>query len=316
MSKKTAVTVKNTVPKRTTRASHVSGQDEDGGSDSGTDADKEDENNTDDDEPDAKAPSGAVTRKRGHQTGLSLTLSNTNLAAAPRGTKRKLRTSTSDDIRPNKVQKTFPSPQSQNVASENSEDDDDAYNAVNDISESEESDIERVEEQNIIESVEYHAKRGPSEDRDSWAGFTLDGIAVEDESPFFSENFAVTEPNSEIDLTLADNATANASPSPNAAPVRRVRFAEVSSTSSSQDSDVDDAVFPDLILDQENLHPTTRQLFELDDDAQQNSDESYWDPDALRELPPPKIKDRRPAEESTDDFSGYESMCRFTLCMS
>jgi hypothetical protein len=303
---KSSMSTKKSVTTRVTRASQANGQDEEEASESGTDADKEDDNNDEDDadEPAVEAPSGIVTRKRRHQTGLSLTLSNTTLNSLSRGTKRELSTSTVDgaEVRPRKQQKQKP------LVEEDDSSDDDVYNAVNDISESEEnaSDIERVEEQNIIASVES-AK--PASD-DNWSGFMLDGVAVDDESPFFSEHFAVTEPNSEIDLTPQDVPGADSSmPSPSSVPTRRVRFAGVSSSSSSGiDSEVDEAAFPDLLFDQEHLHPSTRQLFEADDgEAQQLSDESYWEFDS-REMLAPKTKDDQPQQESSDDFSGYESM--------
>lgn len=332
-SSKPALSAASTKSQRTTRTTRSNGYhkqeggtEQQGASESGTEGDQEDGDEDDDEEdeeaeePAVDAPSGIVTRNRGHQTGLSLSLSNTTLEAFPRGTKRELSASTAftTETRPRKTRRQIPRATKVHE-DDNDDDDDDMYNAVNDISESDDdpSDIERIEAQNIIKSVE-RAERARSED--SWAGFTLEGIAVDDESPFFAEHFAVTEPNSEIDLEGTSNqVSGHTSPLPTSAPIRRVRFEGIDSSSSSDDlsadSDMDETTFPDLLFNQQDhiLHNSTRQLFDMNDSEPQHlSDESFWDAetDTPVAVAKPKvgIKLRRDDSSAEEDFSGYESM--------
>ena len=293
--------------------------------------DENDQGNSE--EPEVHAPSGPITRKRGHQTGLSVTFSNTNIGGVHAGSKRELSVSTVDSeikTRPRKISKVEPPPSVDapdfGLRGPPQEDPtawDSDYGEVDAISESEEdmgdSDIEREEEQRIIQSIEHEAatmaKRGHSVD--SWADFSLEVAPVDDESQFFSEHFALTEPNSEQDATGPEGFPRTSTSDP--PPVRRVRFADLessSSGSSATNSEAEDFAFPDLLLEQERMPSKAAiSIIEHEEDANDFSDGSYWDfegpmPVLLSRAKTPLPSDR---QRSSSSSSGYESMCLLVL---
>jgi hypothetical protein len=97
---------------------------------------------------------------------------------------------------------------------------------------------------------------------------------------------------------------------------KRVRFddeVQVSDDSSSESSDLDDSVFPDLFLEQDKLPPILHQLLEYDNDeddgdfASPQSDASFWDFGQDE----PRITQAENSDDADDDSadsSGYDCM--------
>ena len=96
---------------------------------------------------------------------------------------------------------------------------------------------------------------------------------------------------------------------------KRVRFddeVQVSDSSSSESSELDSSVFPDLFLEQDKLPPILNQLLEIDNDdddgdfASPQSDASFWD-FGHEESRITQAEQSDDADES-DESSGYECM--------
>jgi hypothetical protein len=106
---------------------------------------------------------------------------------------------------------------------------------------------------------------------------------------------------------------------------KRVRFddeVQVSDSSSSESSELDSSLFPDLFLEQDKLPPILHQLLEIDNDedngdfASPQSDASFWDFGQEE----PRISQAGHSDDSDGDLadsSGYDCMImssiRFTL---
>jgi hypothetical protein len=258
---------------------------------SASDGDVEDE---DAEEPEVKAPSRPAKHNRGRQTGLSLSLSKTDIASAA-GRKRALSTSSEETIttRPRKLSRGEKKAESDNLSS-----DDDIYNAVDDISDSdlEERRILRgAETQDIIES----------EEENDYADFVMD---EEMNDSAFAEQFARTDgPMGDLYSSEALNDTSAAADTEET-PLRRVRFAGIDSSSSSSTSSDFDAAFPDL-LGQELDYTTYQQMdfADDDDDDDDQSSDGYWELDPNN---PNAEEDQMLRENGFYDdngSSGYES---------
>jgi hypothetical protein len=97
---------------------------------------------------------------------------------------------------------------------------------------------------------------------------------------------------------------------------KRVRFddeVQVSDSSSSESSELDSSVFPDLFLEQDKLPPILHQLLEIDNDeddgdfASPQSDASFWDYGQDE----PRITQAEDSDETDNDSagsSGYDCM--------
>ncbi|KAF2852190.1 hypothetical protein T440DRAFT_37011 [Plenodomus tracheiphilus IPT5] len=175
------------------------------------------------------------------------------------------------------------------------ESDDEDYSGVNLIPEDDESDIETMErrEESYIPQEEQQATTLLNEYRDA-RRLSLESAG--------SDNiFDATAPLDDVFISsLPDFGFAQffepdaipASPEPAAkrkfsdSSTKRVRFddeVQVSDDSSSESSELDSSVFPDLFLDQDKLPPLLHQLMEVDPDDDDGdidspmSDSSFWD---------------------------------------
>ena len=275
------------VPTLDSTSSDNDGNDENNDEDGETADDEEEE-----DEPEDFAPSELTKRKRGHQTGLSVSLSNTSIGKRSYDRKRARSLSDGSDDetrRPNKLPKSNHRPEPE-IELESVSDDDSDYSGVDLISESEQedTDIEREEEQQIIydESSEGDMVIDQNQGAvsvESWEGFAgNDEIITHDPSLFSAQ---ITGPN-DADEMLSMTGALPDTPT-QSRPARRVRFADdvemddqSSSSSSSSDSEVDHNIFPDIFVDQAQLAPEFRQMIEHgneDTGSLPDSDNSWWD---------------------------------------
>ncbi|KAF1842049.1 uncharacterized protein K460DRAFT_358722 [Cucurbitaria berberidis CBS 394.84] len=202
------------------------------------------------------------------------------------------------------------------------ESDDEDYSGVNLIPDDDDDDMDFQEESYILQE-EQQATSLLNEFRDA-RRLSLDSCA--------SDNiFGVTAPlNDAFISSLPDFGFAQffepealpASPDPavkrkySDSSTKRVRFddeVQVSDSSSSESSELDSSVFPDLFLEQDKLPPVLHQLLEMDNDDDNGdiqspmSDASFWDygQDESR------ITQADHSDESDDDSSpgssGYDS---------
>lgn len=175
------------------------------------------------------------------------------------------------------------------------ESDDEDYSGVNLVPEDDDSDMDMMEQQeeSYILNEEQQATTLLNQFRDA-RRLSLDSCA--------SDNiFGVTAPLGDAFIsTLPDFGFAQffepealpASPDPAAkrkfsdSSTKRVRFddeVQVSDSSSSESSELDSSVFPDLFLEQDKLPPVLHQLLEMENDdddgdmASPMSDGSFWD---------------------------------------
>jgi hypothetical protein len=171
-------------------------------------------------------------------------------------------------------------------------DDDDVYNAVDLISESEDEEpsVEKLEERLIIDSEEENdlcldisLPSSPILHRSDLSEFKLaDGLFLSD-VPFFEEQLSRGEAISAQDVASWNATEAfprSRSEDLNTKSKPRVRFQDVgSSDSSSSTSDDQLEFFPDLIMEQDRLDASFRQMIENDDLRSGGSDGSgsYWD---------------------------------------
>ena len=251
----------------------------------------EDEQTTDANDEDVIAPSGRPTHKRGHQTGLSVSLSSATIAGVNRKRTWSNRIQEEDDMkRPIKISR-------EEVSSLDSDEDDDSdagYEGIDLISESGDEDMEREEEELIVRSEEEDNVEGDDKDdydetrpgsassSASWEGFENDDAAQE--NSFFAEHFERTN-------AAQESLTKTA---------RKVRFVdEVTGveTSSAESSDWEDDFFPDLMIQQDQLDPQFRAMLEKESD----SSGSYWDLGYGN-------TDANNDSEEDGSSSGYESM--------
>lgn len=171
---------------------------------------------------------------------------------------------------------------------------DDDYSGVDLVSDSEDEDedVRAAEEAAIIESeyddddVNSTATPRPNDDEEeqtadddqsSWGGFDVDSehngasiAGTPSASGFFNDAVATDESRQQLKWDTEDQ---DSSPKQ-----RRVHFA---SDSSSEDSDVNDDIFPDIFLEQDRLDPRFRREIENDhnrDNLDNVSDDgSFWD---------------------------------------
>ena len=295
-------------------------------SDSGNDDDAHDNESDDDeneaDEPDEIAPSETSRKRRGHQTGLSVSFSNATINGGVVTRKRAWSNrAQGEDVDMNPPAKTAKS-EMEDVAVIS--DDEDNYDAVDLISESDNDErLEEEEERLIIRSEEEieHGKRanGPKlASPESWEGFPDSG-APPVEDTFFSEHFARTDPYSSNELYPPEpkvNRENSSAQTPTA--TRRVRFADEvggMSSSSSHESETDHDDFPDLFMQPSRANNSLHALFE-NDGASSDSEGSYWDLGYHDEEQLELEKIHRLGEDSSDDegsSSGYESTCARVL---
>jgi hypothetical protein len=204
------------------------------------------------------------------------------------------------------------------------ESDDEDYSALHLIPE-DESDVELMEQQeeSFILQEEQQATALLNEYRDA-RRYSLESC--------FSDNiFDVTAPLDQAYLSnLPDYGFAQffepealpASPDPavkrkySDSSTKRVRFddeVQVSDSESSESSELDSSVFPDLFLEQDKLPPVLHQLLEIDNDeddgdfASPQSDASFWDynQDDNRITQAENSDD---ADNDSADSSGYDCM--------
>jgi len=174
------------------------------------------------------------------------------------------------------------------------ESDDEDYSGVNLVPEDDESDVETIErrEESYILQEEQQATTLLNEYRDA-RRLSLDsvesgnifgvsaplndvftsGLPEFGFAPFFEPEAIPASPEPAARRKFSDSST------------KRVRFddeVQVSDDSSSESSELDSTVFPDLFLDQDKLPPLLHQLMEVDpeddgDIASPMSDASFWD---------------------------------------
>jgi hypothetical protein len=104
---------------------------------------------------------------------------------------------------------------------------------------------------------------------------------------------------------------------------KRVRFdddVQVSDSSSSESSELDSSVFPDLFLDQDKIPPSLHQLLDMDNDddngdmASQTSEGSFWDFEQ-NESRITQVAHSDDDNESSGESSGYECMVMPYICL-
>ena len=205
------------------------------------------------------------------------------------------------------------------------ESDDEDYSGVNLVPDDDESDLEMMEkqEENFILQDEQQATTLLNEYRDA--------RRLSLESCFSDNIFDVTAPlDDEYMAGLADfgftpffepDALPD-SPVPMAkrkfsdGSAKRVRFdddVQVSDSSSSESSELDSSVFPDLFLDQDKIPPSLHQLLDMDYDddngdmASPQSDASFWDFEQ-NESRITQLDNSDESEGESSESSGYECM--------
>ena len=241
--------------------------------DDGNDNDSDDDEH-EVDEPDEFAPSDPSRKKRGHQTGLSISFSNANIDVAKPARKRAWSNRAHEDdenemSRPPKAVK----PRIKNTIVSDEED----YDGVNLISDEDDEDrLEEEEEKIIIQSEEGNKHENSTISkfqRDSselWDGFADSGNPVVEDNAFFSEHFARTDPYSSNEL-YSPNLQASREPEPIPTPTRRVRFADevgkISPSTQANGSETDHETLPNALA-QHNA------VFDRDSDS---DEEPYWE---------------------------------------
>jgi hypothetical protein len=203
------------------------------------------------------------------------------------------------------------------------ESDDEDYSGVNLVPDDDESDMENMEQQEesfIVQDQEQQATTLLNQFRDA-RRLSLDSTASDDIfnvtaplsdafmaglpdfgfAQFFEPDAVPTSPDPAAKRKYSDSST------------KRVRFddeVQVSDDSSSESSELDSSVFPDLFLEQDKLPPILHQLLEADNDDDGDmgspmSDASFWD-FGQEESRITQADDSD--DESSAGSSGYESM--------
>ncbi|KAF1836993.1 hypothetical protein BDW02DRAFT_577570 [Decorospora gaudefroyi] len=201
------------------------------------------------------------------------------------------------------------------------ESDDEDYSGVNLVPDDDESDIELMEQQeeSFILQEEQQATTLLNEYRDA--------RRLSLESCLSDKIFDVTAPLDETFLSNLPDFGFGSFFEPEALPdspvpiatrkfsdgsAKRVRFdddVQISDSSSSESSELDSSVFPDLFMDQDKIPPSLHQLLEMDNDdengdmASPRSDGSFWD----FEQNESRITQVDSDGESSSESSGYES---------
>jgi len=283
---------KQHIPQSPTHDDVSQSAESDADTEEGNDEDGEEEDEGDED---VFAPSVGPL-KRGHQTGLSVSLSNTSL-----GKRGRSPDSSENEERPtSKMSKTD---------GDGETSDDDAYNAVDDISGSEEEgegDVEQTEERAIINSEEEDNTSEPG----ARGSFSSVGSVFGNGFDIGSDFLFGPQPTF-FDDSLADVLRNNARDvDPEGVPVRRVRFAEEvtkrpasSSSSSATESEDEAQIYPDLFVQQSSLDPAFRKLVEKNNDGSGSDGEgSYWDFENDN-----RVEELDDDDESDSSLSGYET---------
>jgi hypothetical protein len=257
-------------------------------------ADSEASSDDDDaDEEDHLAPSYGSQKRRGGKTG-----SKTGSSSRANG-KKKRKLSYDDGYG------------GQQSGAEDSSDD--GYGAVDDITDAddEELDVEKLEEQLIVESEDEHRKVhsvmsiSDAVDVDEWAGLG----SFEDHIPFSTATFLDEEQlYSALDAFGETDMTSEAIETP---VQRHVHFEEDDSDSSS-DSDQDpsgstDDEIPGDFLQQDSLDPTLRRMIENDHDSLSRN-QRYDDVFGEMDFSHPANIYHVESDAVSDESSGYESM--------
>ena len=187
---------------------------------------------------------------------------------------------------------------------------DDDYAGVDLVTDTEdEADVDEVEEQIIIESEQSEDDEStprPTQDSDeiSWEGFE-DTKVLGGNDLHFDDGMESTEDN-----TFATTNWGGAASVPSdEEPVRRVRFADLSSSGDDDEEENYFSGYPDLFVPQEELTQSFRREIEQDDF---HSDDSFWDHAAGT---PTAGGDGSDADsEESSDSSEYDSMSIYKLC--
>lgn len=281
---------------KTHRGGTSSEQAEDSEISAGDEAGEDDED--DDEESDVEAAASApslIRRKNGHQTGLSISLTNTSLDGI---SGRKRAYSNSSDSA-DESQKTIKAPKLSTECFSSLEKlvDDDNYDDVDLISESDadDDDIELVEENEIIQSEEDHTHEVTS--MPEMGNENVFNAFPEEFEGFGSDGAHEIEFTAEVPIILPKSST------------RRVRWADnlvSASDESASPTDAENILFPQVFLQQSSLDPEFRMLIENEkDDEISASEGELQQASAMLDLGNPF--------DVTDDLfgagstSGYES---------
>ncbi|CAG5150534.1 uncharacterized protein ALTATR162_LOCUS2692 [Alternaria atra] len=221
---------------------------------------------------------------------------------------------------------TYKEDEEPQVSYENAiESDDEDYSGVMNVPDDDESDMEMMEQQeeSYILQEEQSATNLLNEYRDA--------RRLSLESCFSDNIFDVTAPLDDAFMSgLPDYGftpffepdALPASPVPMAkrkfsdGSAKRVRFdddVQVSDSSSSESSELDSSVFPDLFLDQDKIPPSLHQLLDMDYDddngdmASPQSDASFWDFEQNESRITQVDNSDESDGESSGESSGYES---------
>jgi hypothetical protein len=212
------------------------------------------------------------------------------------------------------------------------ESDDEDYSGVMNVPDDDESDMEMMEQQeeSYILQEEQSATNLLNEYRDA--------RRLSLESCFSDNIFDVTAPLDDAFMSgLPDYGFTHffepdalpASPVPMAkrkfsdGSAKRVRFdddVQVSDSSSSESSELDSSVFPDLFLDQDKIPPSLHQLLDMDYDddngdmASPQSDASFWDFEQNESRITQVDNSDESDGESSGESSGYECMVVPYIC--
>jgi hypothetical protein len=228
---------------------------------------------------------------------------------------------------------TYKEDEEPQVSYENAiESDDEDYSGVNLVPDDDESDMEMLEQQeeSYILQEEQQATTLLNEYRDA--------RRLSLESCLSDNIFDVTAPLDDTFLAglpdygftpFFEPEALPASPVPIAkrkfsdGSAKRVRFdddVQVSDSSSSESSELDSSIFPDLFMDQDKIPPSLHQLLEMDYDddngdmASPQSDTSFWDFEQNESRITQVDHSDESDGESSGESSGYECMVVPYIC--
>lgn len=206
------------------------------------------------------------------------------------------------------------------------ESDDEDYSGVNLVPDDDESDMEMMEQQeeSYILQEEQQATTLLNEYRDA-RRLSLESCLSDnifDVTVPLDDTFMASLPDYGFTPFFEPDALP-ASPVPMAkrkfsdGSAKRVRFdddVQVSDSSSSESSELDSSVFPDLFMDQDKIPPSLHQLLEMDYDddngdmASPQSDASFWDFEQGESRITQVDNSEESDGESSGESSGYECM--------
>lgn len=276
-------------------------------SDSDSDANQaSDDSDEADEEPSVDAPSETVRKKRGHQTGLSISLSKTKINANT-AKKRTWSNRVREDeglARPTKLSKP--------ARSTSTKVSDDDYAGVDLISESDDEDaLEKAEELAIVQSQERRRRRSSSIDSVSEAEDDVnDGVI--DDGGFFAEHIARTHPYNSNALFSPTSSSFDEKLSAPKTQERRVRFADdvAASSTSATIMNAGQDLFPDSFIQQDELNPSFRRQLEKSPDGEDFLFNLPLEGSRRQEPEVLQLVDHNPLE-SEGSLSGYESMLAY-----